>query len=194
MANRRGGRPNRGLPRVGRGRWHLPTLDTFEQWAQALASLETWADSLARLPSLVVLHAPLGEEPGWRLFALALALRFMSVNAAATTIGLVWGFWHLPLKLAEANGAMSFAQGIGMRLVITQFLSHLHLFARLFLDGNGSLWPVIALHACFFDSAAGGGPLAFILTVAVIITLMWTGVPADPTKVARRHRPADNRM
>lgn len=40
---------------------------------------------------------PLGEEPGWRGFALPLMQKAMAPPSAAAILGAIWGIWHLPL-------------------------------------------------------------------------------------------------
>ncbi len=48
--------------------------------------------------ALVTLTAgPLGEELGWRGYAYGELRERYPVNRAAVVLGLVWGFWHLPL-------------------------------------------------------------------------------------------------
>jgi len=42
---------------------------------------------------------PLGEELGWRGYALPRLRRTRSTTASGLLLGLVWGFWHLPLWL-----------------------------------------------------------------------------------------------
>lgn len=45
---------------------------------------------------LVTDTGPLGEEFGWRGFALPFLLRRRPPLAAALILGVVWAFWHLP--------------------------------------------------------------------------------------------------
>ena len=42
---------------------------------------------------------PLGEEPGWRGFALPRMLRGQGALAASLVLGAIWAAWHLPLGL-----------------------------------------------------------------------------------------------
>lgn len=48
---------------------------------------------------LILKHAirgPLGEEAGWRGFALPLLLKKHSFNKASIILGLIWSVWHFP--------------------------------------------------------------------------------------------------
>jgi membrane protease YdiL (CAAX protease family) len=44
----------------------------------------------------IVVSGPLGEELGWRGFALSRMLNKLSALVAAIILGLIWGLWHLP--------------------------------------------------------------------------------------------------
>jgi uncharacterized protein len=40
---------------------------------------------------------PLGEEFGWRGYALPAMQEYMSWRSASLLLGTIWGIWHLPL-------------------------------------------------------------------------------------------------
>jgi membrane protease YdiL (CAAX protease family) len=47
----------------------------------------------------MLFQGPLNEEPGWRGFALPKLQRKYSSIIASIIIGIIWGFWHLPLYI-----------------------------------------------------------------------------------------------
>jgi len=48
-----------------------------------------------------VFSGPLGEEPGWRGFALPRLLERYPALTASLILGVVWAAWHLPLLLVD---------------------------------------------------------------------------------------------
>lgn len=65
----------------------------LEGWQEIIA-----AGSFFLFPGL--LAGPLGEEIGWRGFALPHLQRRMGPVAASLMLGLLWAFWHAPLWFA----------------------------------------------------------------------------------------------
>lgn len=62
-----------------------------------LARLPAWPRLLSLLPlTLVTDTGPLGEEFGWRGFALPRLLKHRRPLAAALILGVIWWAWHLP--------------------------------------------------------------------------------------------------
>jgi uncharacterized protein len=87
----------------------LPTLIcTIAAWfliavAGAVADftkLPAWKDVLERF-LFILLFIGLGEEPGWRGFALEKLQQKRSPVAASGILGCVWALWHLPLMGTE---------------------------------------------------------------------------------------------
>ena len=72
-------------------------LRTNESLLPALASV-ILAMPINALLSGFLEPGPLGEEPGWRGFALPNLLK-LGEWPATIVLGLVWAFWHLPLAL-----------------------------------------------------------------------------------------------
>ncbi len=62
-----------------------------------LARLPAWERLLSLLPATLVTDTgPLGEEFGWRGFALPRLLQRRPPLAAALILGAIWWAWHLP--------------------------------------------------------------------------------------------------
>ena len=51
------------------------------------------------------LGGPLGEEPGWRGFALPRMLRTQNAIVASLVLGVIWAAWHLPLFVTSIYGS-----------------------------------------------------------------------------------------
>jgi membrane protease YdiL (CAAX protease family) len=95
------------------GVWYLLALYGFPVLGLltvALLQAATLSDVLSRLPHAVLLipanaltgfliTGPLGEEPGWRGFALPRLQVDRGPLSASAFLGLLWAFWHGPLML-----------------------------------------------------------------------------------------------
>jgi membrane protease YdiL (CAAX protease family) len=66
---------------------------------------------------------PLGEELGWRAFALPRLQRRTGALGAALIIGVIWGAWHLPLflfpEMPLADFPFFFAQVVAASIIMT---------------------------------------------------------------------------
>ncbi|KPQ32403.1 MAG: CAAX amino terminal protease family [Phormidesmis priestleyi Ana] len=91
---------------------------------------------------VLLIGGPLGEEFGWRGYALpALQARY-DWRVASLILGAVWGVWHLPLFYI-ADTAQSY---IPFSLFMASTLALSILFAWLFNRTGGSVLPVLVLH------------------------------------------------
>lgn len=70
-----------------------------------------------------VIGGPLGEEPGWRGFALPRLQRLMQPWKASLLLGILWACWHLPLFLCLSWTSSSFPHFmlilVGLSVVMT---------------------------------------------------------------------------
>ncbi len=91
---------------------------------------------------VLLLGGPLGEEFGWRGYALPVLQERYSWRVASLILGVIWGMWHLPLfYIADAvQSHIPFA----LFMVNTVALSVL--FAWLFNRTGGSVLPALVLH------------------------------------------------
>ena len=96
---------------------------------------------------VAVLGGPLGEEAGWRGYALPRLQRDHSPTTAALVVGLVWGLWHAPLFAIQGTVQSSVpVAAFGVQILITSVL-----YAWLW-NRTTSLPVVIAFHAAFNTS------------------------------------------
>ncbi len=122
---------------------------------------------------ILIFMGPLGEEAGWRGFALKKMLENFSSLNAAVLLGIVWSFWHLPLFFINGttqNALASFGiipaiLGYSLYTVMISVLITL-----LYIKSNGSVFGCILLHAVG-NLSLGVVPLIFSINGAIILLL-----------------------
>ena len=91
---------------------------------------------------ILLLGGPLGEEFGWRGYALPLLTPRIGWRRASLTVGGVWALWHLPLffipGMAQANMPIALFMASSVALSV--------IFARLSVNTRFSVLPAIMLH------------------------------------------------
>ena len=91
---------------------------------------------------ILVLGGPLGEEFGWRGYALPALTQHLGWRWASLIVGAVWALWHLPLffipGMAQANMPMALFMASSVALSV--------IFARLSVNTRFSVLPAIVLH------------------------------------------------
>ena len=117
--------------------------------------------------TILFIGGPLGEEPGWRGFALPYLLKHWSPIVASAILAVIWAGWHLPLWFipgAEVPKPFFFYM-LGVS-AITVVMTWLH------LRSNGSVLMAILLHASlntvFVSAAQYDAPLQGILAWWII--------------------------
>jgi uncharacterized protein len=116
----------------------------------ALASFQGLAD-LARLPTLYAyvffLGGPLGEEPGWRGFALPRLQRLYGPLVASLILGPLWAFWHLPIFWIPAWNFPPSLSNIVMFVVAATLFTIV--MTWVFNNTKGSLFIATLVHTSF---------------------------------------------
>jgi uncharacterized protein len=123
-----------GLPALG---WLITRLTG----SHPLKDISTPALLLALLFNLLV-TGPLGEELGWRGFALPRLLQRFSPFKASLILGAIWGIWHLPSFYVSA---MVQAE-ISLPLFLLNALCLSFLASWLFMNTGGSVLITVLLH------------------------------------------------
>ncbi len=146
---------------------------TFSRLSTALFSLH------AGIFVSLFLRGALGEELGLRGFALPRLLENNSPFRASLIIGVLWGLWHLPVLIGRDIVSIAAFSLLAIGLSM--------LFTWLFQGSNGSLIPVLLLHATqnweegfeiFFPALKGTNwelvsTLALLLAGTIAAALIW---------------------
>ena len=94
----------------------------------------------------LVIGGPLGEEPGWRGFALPRLQRLYGPLVGSLILGLLWAFWHLPyFWMPEWGTPKSTVQDIVWFVLADIALTII--YTLIFNNTRGSLLIVILVHA-----------------------------------------------
>jgi membrane protease YdiL (CAAX protease family) len=139
----------------------------------------------------MVIATPLGEEPGWRGFALPRLQEQYGSLRGSLLLGLLWGLWHLPLFLTTWE--KPYESPLGLLLFLVQSISFTVVLTWLFNNTRGSIFLAMLCHSAYGSSGVflfllypqasvnairpeatmlTIGLLAFSLTWAVIAGLM----------------------
>jgi membrane protease YdiL (CAAX protease family) len=92
-----------------------------------------------------VIAAPLGEEPGWRGFALPRLQERYGPLRGSLLLGLLWGLWHLPLFLTTWE--KPYESPLGLLLFLVQTISVTVVMTWLFNNTRGSILLAMLCHA-----------------------------------------------
>lgn len=98
------------------------------------------------IPVAIVFTLPnsLGEELGWRAFALPRLQERYGALLASIGIGLFWGFWHVPMWLAWSKNDLSW---LSLAIMIANMVPVAVLFTWLYNRTGQSLLLVCVFHA-----------------------------------------------
>jgi membrane protease YdiL (CAAX protease family) len=104
------------------------------QWSALLQILTLFGPNL--------LGGPLGEESGWRGYALPRLQRRFNPLTSSLILGFLWANWHLPLLLAHVY-SLTWLQFVAMTMAASVFLS----FA--FNKSGGSTVCAVVVHGVY---------------------------------------------
>jgi membrane protease YdiL (CAAX protease family) len=134
----------------------------------------------------------LGEEIGWRGYALPRLQAGRSALSASLILGMLWGFYHLPLFFAgqAARPPSLFVPFVVSTIALSVILSWVYNGTR------GSLLLVVLTHATFnlpltlmIQPLGSQGTLPFLLWcgLAVVVAIVVV-IVAGPAHLSRKHR------
>ena len=128
-----------------------------------------WYSYLVTFPIIVFLSFPfgsgLGEEAGWRGFALPKLLERYSPFVASIILGALWGLWHIPALLmssweGSSQGLLLFVYVIPLTIIMTW----------VYCNSRGSAIPVMLMHT-------GGNIYGSMLTSSLVMETVLVDSP-----------------
>lgn len=152
----------------------VPDMPRTEAPAQLVPLL------LAAFAGTLFYGGPLGEEPGWRGFALPRLQERFSPLVASIVLGVLWGAWHFPLHVAGPTASayasdigpgvmglvMRVATGVGLSLLFTWFYNR----------SRGSLAVSVVLHTAVNNTAGFWLPVNSGVFVVIAVFMIALGV------------------
>ena len=132
----------------------------------------------------------LGEEVGWRGFALPRLQKNHSALAASLILSLPWALWHLPAFFYE-DTYMAMGLVAGLPMLLLSVMAAAILFTWLYNSTRGSLPIVVVFHALFdllSVSKAGGGSTAMIMSAVPMIWAVLVVILYKPANLSRSER------
>ncbi|MEP7174158.1 MAG: type II CAAX endopeptidase family protein [Aestuariivirga sp.] len=114
----------------------------FGSAAPAWGNIPPVMEIIPMVALLLVFSGPIGEEIGWRGFALPRLLEKYAALSASLIIGAVWAIWHLPLILVNDFTAYGALMPVVASIV----------FTWVFQNSRGSVLLAILMHASYQNS------------------------------------------
>ena len=156
---------------------------------------QAWYVVIAAMVVATIFGGPLGEEIGWRGYALPrLASRF-GLARASVLLGLIWACWHLPVFFMP--GLDQYGQSFPVYLLQVTALSVA--IAWLYGNTNGSLLLAILMHSAVNQSkdivpsivTAATNPLALSTSMVAWLTiaLLWVCAAYFLVRMSRDETP-----
>ena len=107
--------------------------------------------TVVNLPLVLLLGGPLGEEFGWRGYALPILQDRLGLRVASLSLGLVWGVWHLPLFFIDGTAqaripfALFLLSVVAMSVVFAWLVNHTagSVVAALLFHTAINFWPAV---------------------------------------------------
>lgn len=132
---------------------------------------------------LWILTFGLGEETGWRGFALPHLQKGRSAMAATLILWVLWAFWHLPLFFYSYRSVFLAGFLIGL-LAGAITLTWLY-------NSTGSIWIPVLFHGAFnFTTACtscGSGFASQFISAAVMIWAVFVVIRYKPATLSTQH-------
>jgi len=121
---------------------------------------------------ILIIGGPLGEEIGWRGFALPRLLARIGPLGSSLVIAVMWLVWHLPLFWLE--GAAQ--EGGSIALFSLTVLAFSIVFTWFWIRTKGSLWLAMLIHTSINFSSVGLPAIVPSLETETYFTPVFTSI------------------
>ena len=126
------------------------------------------------------IFAALGEELGWRGFALPRMQASLQAFAASLLLGVLWGLWHLPLNIAKGLVPLTFVGLVGFIDFVLSLIALSVLFTWIYNNTRGSLFLMVLFHGVFNSvglmimptSTTWIVPILSLILLRVVVTIV----------------------
>jgi membrane protease YdiL (CAAX protease family) len=172
---------------------HPPFVDQYPLPPE-LSSVTPWAFLPLVFLQYLLLSSPIGEEIGWRGYALPRLQSQQTALAASLALGMTWALWHLPLALTRGHPVSEEFFGWFVLGIVADAV----LFTWLYNSTGGSLLLVVLFHTSIavtglFLATANATPLLELLlkwiTVGVVVIVFGAANLARADKQVARSWP-----
>jgi len=131
-----------------------------------------------------ILTFGLGEETGWRGFALPRLQERYTARTASLIVGLLWACWHIPAFFYNYEASL-----FGIIAFLVGILSGSALLTWLYNSTGGSVLATILWHGTYNASVAGAeGGISAIVTAFVILAVIIIANRFGPENLSHRRR------
>ncbi len=133
--------------------------------------------AMANFFLVFLVGGPIGEEFGWRGYALPALQDRLGWRASSLVLGSVWGVWHLPLFLVTGSSQNQGSISAFFVLIVATSVFYTWLFNR----SAGSVLPVLMLHTAsnswpsvvpILPSDENQRPYLFVISL-VVMAAVW---------------------
>ena len=142
-------------------------------WTEAFMASESMRNLALTLFATALYGGPLGEEAGWRGFALPRLQKRFDPLLASVWLGLIWALWHLPLHVTGFYD-QTFGNPIsGLLLRAFTTIPLTLIFTWLYNRTRGNLLVMVCLHTAVNVSSSLIAPgTGLYITTAIAVVLM----------------------
>jgi membrane protease YdiL (CAAX protease family) len=127
---------------------------------------------------VIFLQAGIGEEIGWRGYALPRLVARHSPASASVALGLLWGLWHLPLFAITGTVQQRSASPQGILLFLAFLILWSVIISWIYIHSNGSLLLAMAQHTAANVASVFLQPMRSATSLLVLIGAMTLAVLA----------------